>query len=66
MRIARRCLHGRMYRKAGYIVGRVFGLLVVLLMAAIVAVVWQPPLIAQISEAGWYKGIMKVKSWKPA
>ena len=30
------------------------------LMAAIVAVVWQPPLIAQISEAGWYKGIMKV------
>ena len=30
------------------------------LMAAVVAVVWQPALIAQISEAGWYEGIMKV------
>ena len=30
------------------------------LMAAVMAVVWQPALIAQISEAGWYEGIMKV------
>ncbi len=30
------------------------------MMAAIVAVVWQPALIAQISEESWYEGIMKV------
>ena len=30
------------------------------MMAAIVAVVWQPALIAQISDAGWYEGIMRV------
>ena len=30
------------------------------LMAAIVAVVWQPTLIAQIAEGSWYEGIMKV------
>ncbi len=30
------------------------------LMAAIVAVVWQPALISQIAEDSWYKGIMKV------
>ena len=30
------------------------------LMAAIVAVVWQPALIAQIAENSWYEGIMKV------
>ena len=38
MRIARGGLHRRMYRKGAYIVGRVFGLLVVLLMAALVAI----------------------------
>ena len=30
------------------------------MMAAIVAVVWQPALIAQIAEGSWYEGIMKV------
>jgi len=30
------------------------------MMAAIVAVVWQPALIAQVAESGWYEGIMKV------
>ena len=30
------------------------------MMAAIVAVVWQPALIAQIAAGGWYEGIMKV------
>lgn len=30
------------------------------LMAAIVAVVWQPSLLSQISEGGWYESIMKV------
>lgn len=30
------------------------------MMAAVVAVVWQSPLIAQIAEGGWYEGIMKV------
>ena len=30
------------------------------LMAAVVAVVWQPVLLSQISEGGWYENIMKV------
>jgi NhaC family Na+:H+ antiporter len=30
------------------------------LMAAVVAVVWQPSLLSQISEGGWYENIMKV------
>lgn len=30
------------------------------MMAAIVAVIWQPALIAQIAEGSWYEGIMKV------
>lgn len=30
------------------------------LMAAVVAVVWQPALLSQISEGGWYENIMKV------
>lgn len=30
------------------------------LMAAVVAVVWQPALIAQIAEGSWYEAIMKV------
>ena len=30
------------------------------MMAAIVAVVYQPAIIAQVSESGWYEGIMKV------
>jgi len=30
------------------------------MMAAIVAIIWQPTLIAQISDGSWYEGIMKV------
>ncbi len=30
------------------------------LMAAVVAVLWQPALIAQIAEGSWYEGVMKV------
>lgn len=30
------------------------------LMAVVVAVVWQPALIAQIAEESWYEGVMKV------
>ena len=30
------------------------------LMAAVVAVVWQPSLLSKISEGGWYENIMKV------
>ena len=30
------------------------------MMAAVVAVLWQPALIAQIAEGSWYEGIMKV------
>lgn len=48
----------------GIMIARRWPAMVVLFLAAfmagIVAVVWQPALIAQVSDAGWYEGIMRV------